>query len=253
MIKFFRKIRQKMLTENKFSKYLIYAIGEIVLVVIGILIALQINNWNIRNQTLAELDSSFENLVEDVNKNKIQLLDLIKINENKINSCTMLLDNYEQQRQMTSKEFLITSLPLNYEIHFELNRNGIDKVVSSSGIKLKEFESIRNRINSYLLKANNIRIQDEKEALYIEDMEKLLINTDYLGALWKEYRLGRYMNDSSSVNIDFDFQKIMQNNSLLGIMLRTENVRPEINELYKNLIQKGENLINEINLYLKSK
>ena len=46
MIKFFRKIRQKLLSENKFSKYLIYAIGEIVLVVIGILIALQINNWN---------------------------------------------------------------------------------------------------------------------------------------------------------------------------------------------------------------
>ena len=46
MIKFFRKIRQKLLSENKFSKYLIYAIGEIVLVVIGILIALQINNKN---------------------------------------------------------------------------------------------------------------------------------------------------------------------------------------------------------------
>ena len=46
MIKFFRKIRQKMLTENKFSKYLTYALGEIILVVIGILIALGINNWN---------------------------------------------------------------------------------------------------------------------------------------------------------------------------------------------------------------
>ena len=46
MIKFFRSIRQKLLSENKFSKYLLYAIGEIVLVVIGILIALQINNWN---------------------------------------------------------------------------------------------------------------------------------------------------------------------------------------------------------------
>ena len=45
-MKIFRKIRQKLLTENKFSKYLIYALGEIVLVVIGILIALQINNWN---------------------------------------------------------------------------------------------------------------------------------------------------------------------------------------------------------------
>ena len=45
MIKFFRKIRQKQLTENKFSKYLLYAIGEIILVVIGILIAISINNW----------------------------------------------------------------------------------------------------------------------------------------------------------------------------------------------------------------
>ena len=43
MIKFFRKIRQSLLTENKFSKYLIYGVGEIVLVVIGILIALSIN------------------------------------------------------------------------------------------------------------------------------------------------------------------------------------------------------------------
>ncbi|RNC87983.1 MAG: hypothetical protein ED556_01990 [Winogradskyella sp.] len=46
MIKFFRKIRQRLLSENKFSKYLIYAFGEIILVVIGILLALQINNWN---------------------------------------------------------------------------------------------------------------------------------------------------------------------------------------------------------------
>ncbi len=46
MIKFFRKIRQNLLTENKFSKYMIYAIGEIVLVMIGILLALQVNNWN---------------------------------------------------------------------------------------------------------------------------------------------------------------------------------------------------------------
>lgn len=46
MIKFFRKIRRQLLAKNKFSKYLLYAIGEIVLVVIGILIALQINNWN---------------------------------------------------------------------------------------------------------------------------------------------------------------------------------------------------------------
>ncbi|SHH41863.1 DUF6090 family protein [Winogradskyella jejuensis] len=46
MIKLFKSIRRKLLTENRFNKYLLYAIGEIILVVIGILIALGINNWN---------------------------------------------------------------------------------------------------------------------------------------------------------------------------------------------------------------
>ena len=46
MIKFFRHIRQSLINQNRTKKYLLYAIGEIILVVIGILIALQINNWN---------------------------------------------------------------------------------------------------------------------------------------------------------------------------------------------------------------
>ncbi|WP_146613668.1 DUF6090 family protein [Algoriphagus yeomjeoni] len=46
MISLFRKIRQKLLTENRVTRYLVYAVGEIFLVVIGILIALQVNNWN---------------------------------------------------------------------------------------------------------------------------------------------------------------------------------------------------------------
>ncbi len=72
MIKFFRHIRQRLIRENRFSKYLLYAIGEIILVVIGILIALQINTWNElrKEQTneqkiLVELQSQFkDNLVQ---------------------------------------------------------------------------------------------------------------------------------------------------------------------------------------------
>ena len=62
MIKFFRKIRQKMLTDNKFSKYLLYAIGEIILVVVGILIALSINNWNENNKQRIKEKAILENL-----------------------------------------------------------------------------------------------------------------------------------------------------------------------------------------------
>jgi hypothetical protein len=57
MIKFFRHIRQRMIKENRISKYLLYAIGEIILVVIGILIALQVNDWN-ENRARKELEVS---------------------------------------------------------------------------------------------------------------------------------------------------------------------------------------------------
>jgi hypothetical protein len=73
MIKFFRKIRQKMLTENKFSKYLIYAIGEIILVVIGILIALSINNSNENNKTRQFEITILKNIQEDILADKLDL------------------------------------------------------------------------------------------------------------------------------------------------------------------------------------
>jgi len=60
-----------MLTENKTSKYFKYAIGEIVLVVIGILIALQINNWNENNKLEAKTQDYYRQLLEDLNKDKL--------------------------------------------------------------------------------------------------------------------------------------------------------------------------------------
>ena len=73
MIKFFRHIRKSLLMENKTSKYFKYAIGEIILVVIGILIALSINNWNeerkdriIENTLYRTLIISLESDLEDV-------------------------------------------------------------------------------------------------------------------------------------------------------------------------------------------
>jgi hypothetical protein len=54
MIKLFRKIRYDLMAKNKTGKYFKYAIGEIVLVVIGIIIALQINNWNENRKKLKE-------------------------------------------------------------------------------------------------------------------------------------------------------------------------------------------------------
>ena len=85
MIKFLRKIRQKMLTENKFSKYLIYAIGEIFLVIIGILIALGINenakdnsNLKLRDLYIIQLNDEANRNIERLNETNNLTIKLIK-------------------------------------------------------------------------------------------------------------------------------------------------------------------------------
>ena len=66
MIKFFRKIRQKLLIENKLSKYLLYAIGEILLVVIGIMIALYVNNKNQERGEEMEIKAALVEIQRDL-------------------------------------------------------------------------------------------------------------------------------------------------------------------------------------------
>ena len=81
MIKFFRKIRHKLLSENKLSKYLLYAIGEIVLVVIGILIALQINNANELRKQNETLNSIFRIVKDDLNSDLKEMNEFIEYYE----------------------------------------------------------------------------------------------------------------------------------------------------------------------------
>ena len=72
MIPFFRKIRKKMADDNRPLKYMRYAIGEIILVVIGILIALQINNWTEQKKEVEKFDQILvdaqSELVENLTK-----------------------------------------------------------------------------------------------------------------------------------------------------------------------------------------
>ena len=72
MIKFFRQIRQQMIKENKVTKYALYAIGEITLVVIGILIALTINNNNGINKDRALEQQYKERLIAQFQKDSVE-------------------------------------------------------------------------------------------------------------------------------------------------------------------------------------
>ncbi|MCC1483958.1 DUF6090 family protein [Winogradskyella immobilis] len=91
MIKFFRHIRKSLLMENKTGKYFKYAIGEIILVVIGILIALQINNWNENRKERVQEQALLVQLQSEFNSNIKQLDEKITIRRNMYNSSLKLL------------------------------------------------------------------------------------------------------------------------------------------------------------------
>jgi hypothetical protein len=80
MITFFRRIRQKLMTEHKFGKYLLYAIGEIFLVMIGILLALQVNTWKIEKENTVKEKTYLTGIKSDLIKDKGLILRLIPNN-----------------------------------------------------------------------------------------------------------------------------------------------------------------------------
>lgn len=111
MIKFFRRIRQRLLNESKFSKYLLYAIGEIILVVIGILIALSINNWNEGNKLKSKereiLLHMKRNLESDLQQDYPNM-----VLENSLESTSIVLDYLEQGKPYAdSLDFYFAWIP----------------------------------------------------------------------------------------------------------------------------------------------
>jgi len=81
MIKFFRKIRYNLMETGKTGKYLKYAIGEIILVMIGILLALQVNNWNIDRINSNKEATILANIHKEFKVNKIQLERVVKTHQ----------------------------------------------------------------------------------------------------------------------------------------------------------------------------
>lgn len=139
MIKFFRKIRQSLLSENRFSKYLLYAIGEIILVVIGILIALQINNWNEQRKENIREQALLKRLEIEFIANREQLQDKIEFRTNLIESCERILLNFNNPDSVTRKDILnqiSNLLPSTYDpIQNDLVSSGTIEILKNEELK----------------------------------------------------------------------------------------------------------------------
>ncbi len=96
MIKFFRKIRQKLLVENRFREYMLYAIGEIFLVMIGILLALSVNNWNEARKTDKVEVKLLTELKEAIISDYFKVEMLFQLNKSAQSSCEIILKHLRE-------------------------------------------------------------------------------------------------------------------------------------------------------------
>lgn len=142
MIKFFRKIRHNLLSEGKTGSYLKYALGEIFLVVLGILIALQIDNWNEDRKETDEISKTILNLKAEFQNNYATLnADMHRLKK-AANACKVLLNEISSQESnlsMTSVDSLLvfttgvfTWNPSNYVLNSLKNSDKLELIQDDS-------------------------------------------------------------------------------------------------------------------------
>ncbi len=167
MINFFRKTRKKLADDNKPLKYMRYAIGEIVLVVIGILIALSINNWNEERKNRVLEADYYCKLLEDLNQDVIEIKKHIDINELRIKSSNKYI-NLLQKGNFTQSEVL------------PLMIGSISKTTFTFQTSMAAFEDLKFSGNLGILKDLTIK---NKLIAYYTFLEGLIdvidVNSDY--------------------------------------------------------------------------
>ena len=152
MIKFFRKIRQNLIMENNTSKYFKYAIGEIILVVIGILIALQINNWNENRKNASKEKAILTNIHKEFIKNKKQLDSVVYRHKLSLNYCNKVIELFPITSKPTPEVLDSLSILLwdTYDgVTFNPSQSSITALTNTSSFEVIKNEKLRDLLISW--------------------------------------------------------------------------------------------------------
>ncbi|AVI52184.1 hypothetical protein C5O00_13880 [Pukyongia salina] len=238
MIKFFRKIRQRMLSENKFSKYILYAIGEIFLVMIGILLALQVNNWNTAKVAtkkergiLTELSSGLKldkSILENaLRKDSLDLIGLYRLDS---------LLTYPEYDNNTDVNKLFGKV---YGFRFERVNTAFYEDLKSSGLQVLKDDEIRLAVVK-LFEDNYVVLGD------LLDLERSVnqVNRPYFLENFTDLTFQEYAKPR---NI-----KLIWNDSYFKNLVHYRIITLESNQIkwYKKTIDDIDNLQALINNYL---
>ncbi|NNC50521.1 MAG: hypothetical protein HKO01_08320 [Flaviramulus sp.] len=251
MIKFFRKIRQNLLLENKTGKYFKYAIGEIILVVIGILIALQINNWNESNKLKKEETLYLKRLKTDLEKDTLYY-------NNNINRANLLIDRnytflkklYDEQKSIDEGRELM-NLPLWDSEYLTIQDNTYSELVSSGKLNIISNPNLKVAVVDFYRLIDSKENSIKEANAYSRELMGYYVST-YPGAI-KHSRnpqeMVKIVNDKMFRVEDFQFlnnPSSSQFQSLEDVILLYIAKHKDFINLFQELKSKSKDLLNQI-------
>ena len=215
MIKFFRHIRQNQIMSNNTGKYFKYAIGEIILVVIGILIALQINNWNENRKKEVLKKSYIVNLINDLKKDTIQLNERLIRNRNTLKGLDSISNLFEATNSIDSlyNHLINNPLTLGVRVTNTYNVNTFKILISSGNIDL-----FSNAITDKIMELNRLQMAEIKVS---EGNSQSFLTS--LGQFRNEFLYVRGLDNQElikSITSNYDAKKYISLNYNLIVILK---------------------------------
>lgn len=234
MIRFLRHVRRQLLSENKFSRYMLYAIGEIVLLVIGILIALQINNWNNRRILDRSEVKTYQNIRQQLNEDKKELTNAKNYNDYRSKVYEFANNIIVSQDYKRQDSLAMCIMMLSQFSDFHKSGNIYESLVNSGDIKLIKNDSIPKQLQKLQMTYTFIN--------KMEDMHWEMIN----GSVAQEMRGTINYSNFKPVNPKKLYSVDMQN-AVVSIMYLTGYK----DSIYSRALSEVDDIINLINRELK--
>lgn len=242
MFRFLRRFRQKLLAQNKFSRYLIYAAGEVFLIVVGILIALAINNWN--QDRIAQQREEFylQGLKSEFERSKIKLQNLMKVNNMSYRESLNLARSLSKQESLPPEEELSKSLYRSFssELSYNPNNSLLNELINSGGMEDISSEELRLHLASWesfiqSIHRQEVTLREQRERVVrLFRTEDGHIKTIFDNAGISE-ELGLSGNGDPGSNLEVIRSREFENNLLLfilaGISTEDSHYEPLLEEI----------------------
>ena len=207
-----RKIRRQLADDNKPLKYLRYAIGEIVLVVIGILIALQVNNWNDRLKERSIEIKILQEILSNLEHDLVEIRSDIGVMDS-VNKASKDIGQFMKTDSIPSEKFYYDVAKLRVNPHFDPNKSGYNLLVSK-GVEIIENDGLRESLSLLYesLYTYYYRYEEERTQFKLQEINPSLIQYFEWNARPDLQFFGHYKISSSNYSMlkkDANFSRLL--------------------------------------------